>query len=171
MERIWSESSAEDLKGVTTSYLYERHEVERILTKYQDAGGRILRYEPKALFRRCCCIEKGASKGAGRVCVPPKIGFMCQRPAVMVRTSIVMESAMVERRRKKNEELRVEEAARAGEKIAVEYLNTEEGLEMLQESAEKELSKLGDTSHVEIEQSDVSKKSSSSRSIRFLTNR
>ena len=53
LEKIWAENDATTLKGAITSFPYERKEVEQVLTEFKDAGGKIVRINNKALFRRC----------------------------------------------------------------------------------------------------------------------
>jgi len=132
MEKLWSECKIEEVKGVVNSFPYERMEVEDALVNFRDAGGEILHYTKKAFFRRCSCEGRD---GKRRVCVPPKIGWACCRPAILVRSHFVLESAMVERRRITNEQGRLQDAAFAAGKEAKEYLNTSIGVLAVEEFA------------------------------------
>ena len=134
MERIWSESDQKFLKGTITSFPYERREVERVLVEFKDAGGNIVQIKKEALFRRCNCVMKDGTK---RVCVPPKIGWMCKRRAVMIRTHFILESTMVERRRIANESARIEESVQAARREAKQYLDSEEGRDTVELLAEQ----------------------------------
>ena len=134
MEKIWSESDQSDLKGAITSFPYERKEVEHVLSEFKDAGGKIVQVNKQALFRRCTCVDKVGRK---RVCVPPKVGWMCKRRAIMVRVHFVLESTMVERRRIQIEMTRIEEATEAAKKAAKLYLDSEEGHETVRHLAEQ----------------------------------
>ena len=132
MEKIWSECRAEERKGVVTSFPYERMEVENALTTFRDAGGEIVHHVKRANFRRCSCLVQD---GKRRVCVPPKIGWACCRPAIFVRSHFVLESAMVEKRRIMNEQERIEDAAFAAEREAKDYLQTAIGSQAVEEFA------------------------------------
>jgi len=140
MERIWSESKQKELKGAINSFPYERREVEQALAEFRDAGGKIFVYEDKARFRRCCCVGED---GKRKVCVPPKVGYMCERKAIMIRTRFVLESTMVVRRRIQNETARIEQATEAAKKVAKEYLDSEEGKEAVRLLAEQRLQPQG----------------------------
>lgn len=136
MEKIWSESSEVGLKAAITSFPYERREVEQVLADFRDAGGKIVKQNNEAYFRRCRCIDH---TGVRRVCVPPKVGWMCKRRAIMVRMHFVLESTMVERRRILLAQKRIEEAVEAAKKVATTYLDSEEGLETVRILAEQQL--------------------------------
>lgn len=140
MEKLWSEGKIEEVKGVINSFPYERMEVEDALVNFRDAGGEILHYAKKAFFRRCSC--QGID-GKRRVCVPPKIGWACCRPAILVRSHFVLESAMVERRRITNEEGRLQDAAFAAGKEAKEYLNSSIGVQAVEEFASHRIKESG----------------------------
>ena len=136
MEKIWSESDQVDLKSSITSFPYERKEVEHFMAEFQDAGGKVVKPISKALFRRCSCVDNNGKK---RVCVPPKIGWMCRRRGILVRKHFVLESTMVERRRIQNEQIRIDEAVEAANKTATNYLESEEGQQVIRLLAERKL--------------------------------
>ena len=91
------------------------------------------------MFRRCSCLDAG---GKRNVCVPPRVGWMCKRSAVLIRMNITLESRMVERRRMQNERNRIKEAEQAAEKVARDYLKTEEGALRVRKLAEEKLSQV-----------------------------
>lgn len=136
LEKIWAEYDATTLKGAITSFPYERKEVEQVLTEFKDAGGKIVRINNNALFRRCSCVGRDGIK---RVCVPPKVGWMCERRAIMVRKHLLLESSMIERRRKQVENARVQEAIETAQKETQCYLESEEGKYTIMLLAEQRL--------------------------------
>ena len=77
--------------------------------------------------------------GKKKVCVPPKPGWLCERPAIMVRSHLVLESTMIKKRRIQNEELRILEAIEASKKVVKLYLSSEEGKETIRLVAEERL--------------------------------
>ena len=132
MEKIWSECRIEELKGAVCSFPYERMEVENAIVTFRDAGGGILHNVKNSRFRRCSCLGQD---GKRRVCVPPKVGWACSRPAILVRSHFVLESTMLEKRRIMNERARLEDAAFAAEREAKDYLQTTIGAQAIEEFA------------------------------------
>ena len=120
---MWSDPDKASSDGIK-SFPFARDEAEQALFAFRDAAGPIVRRAPAARFRRCACVPR---------CVPPVIGYMCQRPAVAVRRRIAYEEDMIERRRAREEERRVAEAAGRA------FLESEDGMVMAREEAEKRL--------------------------------
>ena len=126
---MWSDPDKASSDGIK-SFPFARDEAEQALFAFRDAAGPIVRRAPAARFRRCACVPR---------CVPPVIGYMCQRPAVAVRRRIAYEEDMIERRRAREEERRVAEAAGAARAVARAFLESEDGMVMAREEAEKRL--------------------------------
>ena len=120
---MWSDPDKASSDGIK-SFPFARDEAEQALFAFRDAAGPIVRRAPAARFRRCACVPR---------CLPPAIGYMCQRPAVAVRRRIAYEEDMIERRRAREEERRVAEAAGRA------FLESEDGMVMAREEAEKRL--------------------------------
>ena len=154
MEEIWSKRT--DLRAAVKSFPYERHEVEQVLSEYTDAGGKVMHFTKDAKFRRCCCLNTNGDK---KVCVPPKMGWMCNRSAVLVRMNILLEGGMIERRRIQNEQNRIQEAEEAAEKVTLGYFTTKEGMLRVKNLAEEEISKKRD---------DTTKKMTKNKSLRRI---
>lgn len=62
---------------------------------------------------------------------------MCERPAVLVRMDTILESEMVEKRRRVNETSRIEKATNVAVKMSKRYLLTNEGEAMICSMAKK----------------------------------
>lgn len=121
-----------------SSFPYERWDVEQTLFQFQDAAGGIIQYHKKAKFRKCSCVHNNRKT---RPCKFSKSGLNCERPALLLRKNIILENIMVERRRKQNEEKRIDDAVETAKKIATQYLNSEEGRDQVRLIAEQKLIK------------------------------
>ena len=128
LSKMWSDDTTKASDYGITSFPFERHDVEQALFEFRDAAGPIVRKNPNGLFRRCAC---------SKVCVPPKLGFMCEKPALLVRTKVAYEENMREKRRVLAEEKRISDAIQAVSTVAEHYLNSEEGRLMVREEAER----------------------------------
>jgi len=138
MEAIWANTDGSNLKeGAMYSLPYERQDIEQALNKFHDAGGKVMHYVQHARFRRCSCVDSKTCKR--KVCIPSKKGWMCKRPAVLVRMNMILESEMVEKRRRFNDTQRVERATNSAIKVAKRYLATREGEVMIRSMAEDQL--------------------------------
>ena len=73
------------------------------------------------------------------MCIPPAPGWMCERPALVVRMKVAYEENMLEKRRLLEEEKRLADAAKAAEAIANSFLASEDGMIMVREEAEKRM--------------------------------
>ena len=138
LSRIWSNPKNSFNEGIKT-FPFERREVEQALFEFRDAAGPIVKRISKARFRRCSCMQTGQSS---EVCIPPKIGWMCTRPALLVRMKVAYEQNMREKRRLLAEEKRIADAAKAAETVAKSFLASEEGMIMVHEEAEKRMALL-----------------------------
>ncbi len=135
MEKYWSKATQTELKGNISSFPYERGEVEQTLFQFQDAAGSLLHYRKRARFRKCSCMDEDGNK---KHCRGSKnFDWNCERPAILFRKRLILESIMVERRRKQNEEKRIIEAVDAAKKAATQYLKTNEGRDEVQSLAEE----------------------------------
>jgi len=130
---IWSNQDA--ASGGITSFPFERQEVEQSLFQFRDASGQIVKKLPNAMFRRCSCISTGRSQ----VCVPPTNGYMCTRPALLIRMRVAYEENMKEKRRLLEEERSIDDATKEATSIAKAYLVTEDGKMYIRDEAEKML--------------------------------
>ena len=117
------------------SFPYERTEVEQAIFQFRDAAGPIVKKTARAMFRRCSCMETGQST---LVCIPPKTGWMCTRPALLLRKECYEEN-MREKRRQMAEEKRVADAERAAKNLATAFLASEEGILTVREEALKRM--------------------------------
>ena len=61
---------------------------------------------------------------------------MCERPALLLKMSVTLERDMTEKRRRKNEEGRINQAKVAAERFAKQYLLTDKGQLMIRQQAE-----------------------------------
>ena len=134
LEKIWSQATPNELKGIVSSFPYERWEVEQTLFQFRDAAGGLIHFQKKARFRKCSCVDKNGNKMR---CIQKKKDWCCERPALLLRKNMILEGAMIEKRRKQNEEKRIDEAVEAAKKIATDYLNSEEGKDEVQSLAEQ----------------------------------
>lgn len=138
MEKLWSEDDSNKFKGLMSSFPFERFDVEQTLFQFRDAAGGIIHYHKKARFRKCSCVH---NNGKTRPCTFSKSGWNCERPALLLRKNIILENIMVERRRKQNEEKRIDDAVETAKKIATHYLNSEEGRDQVRLVAEQKVNK------------------------------
>ncbi len=134
LRKMWS-NQADKSNGGIQSFAFGREEVEQALFEFRDASGALVRREPNARFRRCSCIQTERL----RVCIPPAIGWMCERPALVVRMKVAYEENMIEKRRLLEEETRLKDAAKAADAIAKAFLASEDGMIMVREEAEKRI--------------------------------
>lgn len=146
---LWSNPENTPNDGIR-SFEFERNAVEQALFEFRDAAGPIVKRLPNARFRRCSCRSQ--------VCIPPKVGWMCTRPALLVRMKVVYENNMREKRRVQEEEKRIADAAKVAEAIARSFLATDEGMIMIHDEAEKRM-------NLRDQQSKDMTKTSSTRSI------
>ena len=112
---IWSN---QDASGGITSFPFERQECEQALFQFRDAACSIVKKLPNAMFRRCSCISTGRSQ----VCVPPTNGYMCTRPALLIRMRVAYEENMKENRRLLEEGRSIDDATKEVTSIAKAYL-------------------------------------------------
>ena len=134
LEKFWSTATTDELKGIVTSFPYERDEVEQTLFQFRDAAGLLLSYHKRARFRECSCVDVN---GVKKECEIKDKAWKCERPAFLLRKNLILESLMIERRRKANENKRISDAMGAAKKVALEYLNSDEGKDVVRSLAEK----------------------------------
>ncbi|KAL7533461.1 hypothetical protein ACHAXR_010387 [Thalassiosira sp. AJA248-18] len=136
LRKIWSNPENTCNDGIK-SFSFERHEVEKSLFEFRDAAGPIVKRLAKARFRRCSCMQTGHQS---QVCIPPKVGWMCTRAALLVRMNVAYEENMREKRRLLEQDKRIDDAARAAEDIAKSFLESDDGMIMIHEEAERRIS-------------------------------
>lgn len=124
------------IRGTSRSFPYEREETERALREYEDLTGKVFFQQPKCRFQRCCCVD---SDGKKKVCVPPAFGWMCERPAVMLKADLVTERNQEVKRRMKVEADKVNAKMQLAEKMAQMYLSSGEGRITFRKAAYREL--------------------------------
>jgi len=112
---IWSNQDV--ASGGITSFPFERREVEKALFQFRDAAGTIVKKLPNAMFRRCSCNSTDRSQ----VCIPPTNGYMCTRPALLIRTKVAYEENMKERRRILEEKRSIDDATKEATEVAKAY--------------------------------------------------
>jgi len=130
---IWS--NQDTTGGGITSFPFERQECEQALFQFRDAAGGIVRKLPNAMFRRCSCVSTGRSQ----VCVPPTNGYMCTRPALLIRMEVAYEENMKEKRRILEEERSIDDATKEATMVAKSFLTSEDGKMFIRDEAEKML--------------------------------
>jgi len=99
-------------KKYVQQYSYDKEEVDRVLASFKDPWGPVCVEVQECLFRRCGCVD---GKGKRRVCVPPAPGFMCTRPALLLKVEVKLQrqkDAFDERARQDAEMQAVEDLAR-----------------------------------------------------------
>ena len=129
LEQYWAEGDmAHNLKGDIKSFPYSRAEAERVMNTFQDPYGPIIFRNPTGWYRRCVCKKPDGSR---LVCVPPKIGWMCERPSLLVKMTITLEKELLERQKQQQEKDRVAEVEASAEKSAQEYLRSDAGKIMI----------------------------------------
>ena len=136
MEKFWSQATLDQLKEMISSFPYERWEVEQTLFQFEDAAGKLIHYQKKSKFKKCSCMY---NNGKVKQCVSKKMNWHCQRPAFLLRKNIILENIMDEKRRKQNEEKRINDAVETAKKIALQYLHSNEGRQEVRSTAEKEV--------------------------------
>ena len=104
------------------------------MNTFQDPYGPVIYRSPTGWFRRCVCKKPDGSRN---VCIPPKAGWMCERPVMLVKMNITLERELEERQRQQQERKTVKEASEAAEKSAKDYLETDEGQIMIRRMAEQ----------------------------------
>jgi len=118
LEEIWADPT-KDKTGDIKAFNYSREETEKIMNGFADPFGPVVMRKPDGWFRRCVCKKPDGSRN---VCIPPKVGWMCERPVIMIKMTITLERELEERRRQQEERNRIKEASEAAEKSAKEYL-------------------------------------------------
>ena len=121
LEHRWN-SGIHKARGCT-SFPFGREETEAEMSAFKDPYGGILRTE-RVMFKRCGCVD---SDGKRRVCVPPVVGYMCSRKALLVKRDIVLERERVERERKRRENASIEENIKGSERAARAFTESDDG--------------------------------------------
>lgn len=128
LNQLWSNPAV--FAGGMNSFPFERREVEQAIFQFKDAAGSIVKKNPSAKFRKCSCLQP---------CKPTNDGFMCKRPALLLRMNMVYEENMIEKRRLQAFEKKIADAATTAETIAKNYLSTDDGMMMVRDEAEKRI--------------------------------
>ncbi len=134
LEKIWAEANEEQLKGIVSSFPYDRWEVEQTLLQFRDAGGTLTHFEKRAKFKQCCCCEE--KDGKKKCSLKGTKDLNCERPAVLLRKDLTLETTMTERKRRQIEEERIDQAIEAATKTTKIYLNSDEGRDEVRALAE-----------------------------------
>jgi hypothetical protein len=105
---------------------FSQEEVLWAFTHYHDACGPIFRQQ-SAFFLHCACVS--------RVCIPPRVGYMCRRSALWLKKRLVRERDLSERKWSSYKETVEEDAVQRAEQEATLYLQSAKGKIWLEESA------------------------------------
>ncbi|CAM9225803.1 unnamed protein product, partial [Sphacelaria rigidula] len=132
LENEW-ENAIDSQRGAVTSFNYSRDEVDTVLANYRDPTGTILRTE-RQVFKRCSCVDPS---GRRRVCVPPKIGWMCERKATLIKHDIILEREQEERRRLALEQEDIDFRVALAKRIVKDRAETIEGKKFYRSAAIK----------------------------------
>eukprot|EP00563_Minutocellus_polymorphus_P000873 CAMPEP_0181032162 /NCGR_PEP_ID=MMETSP1070-20121207/6600_1 /TAXON_ID=265543 /ORGANISM="Minutocellus polymorphus, Strain NH13" /LENGTH=952 /DNA_ID=CAMNT_0023109551 /DNA_START=396 /DNA_END=3254 /DNA_ORIENTATION=+ len=133
LERTWC-SKDQQVVGIR-SFAFDRTDIEKALMEFRDAGGKVAHRHAKAKFRRCSCRNNSAEKKpCGRMTAG---GWMCQRPAFLLRMNIIREREMAKKKRENIEQTRVDAAIGSAERAAKRYLSSDEGKRHIQRQAEE----------------------------------
>ena len=133
LEKYWSEANNDELKCIVSSFPYERWEVEQTMFQFRDAAGGIIQYLKKAKFEQCCCADSEGRK----CCTSLKDGnSKCERPAMLLKKNLTLETTMADMKRKELEEQRIDEAIEAAKKSTKQHFNSEEGRDEIRAIAE-----------------------------------
>lgn len=133
LEEMWS-SKDQHVVGIR-SFPYSRKDVERALVEFRDAGGKVTHHCTKAKFRRCSCRNNSNEK---KTCFrTSKDGWMCRRPALLLRMNIVRERDMAERKQKNIEQTRIDAAVESARRSAKRHLSSDEGKRHVHKQAEE----------------------------------
>ncbi len=127
VKEIWHKENIKrkhtDKKGSFKTFPYTKKEVVWAWMNYGDAAGVVMRKE-EAWFTRCKCVD---SQGKRQPCVPPKIGFMCNRVATLMKSSLVLKRQKQERLWDAYITNGIDDAVKRAEKEAKDYLDSTEG--------------------------------------------
>eukprot|EP00957_Ditylum_brightwellii_P210110 15364582-Ditylum_brightwellii.AAC.1 len=102
----------------------------------EDILTQVRKYEVREDTWFCCCLCT-SSEGNRKVCIPPKIGWMCERPALLARMSITLEQDITKRCRRQHNEKIIQEVQDAAEQLAMHYLSSNKGKMMIQDTFHK----------------------------------
>lgn len=124
-------------KRYAQSFPFERDYLDRVLRTFKDPWSAVCIEsgdDKPVMFRRCGCVDE---QGKRKVCVPPQAGFMCSRPALLLK----MEVKLQRQKDAHDAALRQEAEIAAVEAIAKgsaeQWVLTEAGKKYLKEHAEK----------------------------------
>lgn len=115
-----------------TEFDFTEKEVMWALTHYSDAMGPVLRRQP-ARFRRCACVDPLTKQR--KPCIPPKVGYMCERSATWIKSKVVRDRDKAERKWSTYKVDHENDAVRRAELEALQYLNSRVGQRWLDETA------------------------------------
>jgi hypothetical protein len=90
---------------------------------FADVYGPVLRRQ-KAMFRRCSCVDE---EGKRKPCVPPKVGYQCERICTLFKMHIVRKRDKAERLWKIYKENGIADAVKRAEAEAKKYVDSVEG--------------------------------------------
>jgi hypothetical protein len=136
MRRLWRKAS---LAGIVedahvNTFPYDINEVKWAFNNYTDAYGPLLCLE-RGQFKKCSCIGED---GHRKPCVPPRIGYMCERMATFVKMRIVRVQDKAERLWTTYKKNGLQDAMKRADHEAWGYLNSKAGKRwMLNKSYQK----------------------------------
>eukprot|EP00937_MAST-01D_sp_MAST-1D-sp2_P006988 g6988.t1 len=89
-------------------YPYSREQTLEALSLHVDANSAVCEFDvPCIRFRRCDCrVRRAPEDGGGwerRVCVPPRLGYQCERSALLLKDHIVRDAERAEQLMKRRE--------------------------------------------------------------------
>ena len=125
LKKIWRREMLQGIQHAdwVTNFAYEDHEVIEAFTVFADVYGPVLR-RGKAMFRRCSCVD---DEGKRKPCIPPKVGFMCERICTLFKMHIVRKRDKAERLWKIYKENGIADAVKRAEAEAKKYVDSVEG--------------------------------------------
>ena len=110
------------------NFPYDMNEVRWAFANYHDAYGPLMTTE-RAQFKRCSCVDKN---GHRKPCVPPRVGYMCQRMATFVKMRIMRVQDKAERVWNTYKTNGLIDAVKRAEHEAWAYLNSRAGVRWMQ---------------------------------------
>lgn len=140
LQEYWKEQDLKrviEMKYKTSFYPYSERDVQWAFANYSDAFGPVLKVR-SACFRICSCSDKGNRKP----CVPPKIGFMCERLCTMIKMKLCAEADRQGRLWDRYKESSVTDAVDRARHEAESYLDSLEGKEWLSAAVFEQSSKV-----------------------------
>lgn len=115
-------------KNWIVSYDYTESEMITAFQNFLDVDGLLIRREITC-FRRCSCKD---SYGERLPCIPPKVGYQCSRPSLLIKSKIYTESDKSNRLWEDYKKTAIIESVKQSEKDSIEYLSSSQGKQWLE---------------------------------------